>query len=172
MNRTQQTEEFLKQSAYRLSLNTPRIEKCLKELSEAEVWQRPNSTTNSVANLILHLCGNIRQYIISGLGGKEDLRERDKEFSATAGYNKQQLLEKLSATVSEAIEVLQNLQEEDLLNVRSVQGSDHTGTGIIIHVVEHYSYHTGQIAFWTKLLKERDLGFYAGLDLNKKNKIA
>ena len=67
---------------------------------------------------------------------------------------------------------IRNLSEEDLLKVRSVQGFEHSGTGIIIHVVEHYSYHTGQIAFWTKLLKDKDLGFYAGHDLNKKNIIS
>ncbi len=152
----------------RMEENTPRIEKCLNELTEAEVWQRPNASSNSMGNLILHLCGNITQYIISSLGGKPDLRLRDEEFAAQGGYTKQELVDKLKATVDAAIEVIKNASDEELLRVRPVQAYKFSGIGNVIHAVEHYSYHTGQIAFWTKLLKDKDLGFYAGVDLNKK----
>jgi len=171
MNKSQLAAEFIDQAALRLEENHPRIEKCLNELEEDDIWKRPNTSSNSVGNLILHLCGNMTQYIISSLGETEDTRERDKEFSAQSGYNKAELMDRLKSTVNQSIQVIQGLAEEDLLKVRSVQGFNHSGIGIIIHVVEHYSYHTGQIAYWTKLLKDKDLGFYAGLDLNKKNKI-
>lgn len=164
------TNEFIDQAVFRLEENTPRIKKCLEELTEEEVWKRPNDSSNSVGNLILHLCGNITQYIISSLGEKEDERERDKEFETRGGFTKDELFEKLSSTVDEAVEVIKEMDEKKLLKVRSVQGFEYSGVGNIIHVVEHYSYHTGQIAFWTKLLKDRDLGFYAGVDLNVKNK--
>ena len=164
-------QEFIEQSILRLNENTPKIEKCLSILNEEEVWKRPNDASNSIGNLILHLCGNITQYIISSLGGNEDIRKRDLEFSTPGGFTKKMLLDKLKSTIDEAIVVLNNLKETDLLKIRSVQGFEYTGMASVIQVVEHYSYHTGQIIFWTKLLKDMDLGFYAGIDLNKKNKI-
>lgn len=164
-------KEFKEQAIYWLKINTPKIERCLEELTEEEVWEKPNNASNSVGNLILHLCGNIRQYIISSLGKKEDVRERDKEFSARGGYNKRELLRILAATIDEAAEVIARMDEKSLLAIRAVQGVDHSGTGNIIHVIEHYSYHAGQIIFWTKLLRNKDLDFYGGRDLNKKNKV-
>ncbi len=160
--------EIKQHAIMRMQENTPRISKCLDQLSEDEVWQRPNGASNSMGNLILHLCGNITQYTISSIGGKEDQRVRDEEFDAKGGYTKNQLIEKLEATVQEAIDVIQNCSDEELLRVRHVQAYEFSGAGNIIHAVEHYSYHTGQIAFWTKLLRNQDLGFYAGVDLNKK----
>ncbi len=161
--------EFSKESIHRMQLNTPRIEACLEMLSEEEVWQRPNNASNSMGNLLLHLCGNIRQYIISGLGRQPDSRTRDAEFAATGGLNKQELLQRLNDTVLEAESVIESADEAALLTPIEVQGYTLTGIGIIIHVVEHYSYHTGQIAFWTKQLRNQDLGFYAGINLNVKN---
>ncbi len=162
-------QEFIDQSLYFLNENTPRIKNCLDRLTEDQVWQRPNASSNSIGNLIIHLNGNITQYILSSLGGEEDLRERDLEFSAKEGWNKNELFDLISGTINQATEVIQKLSEEDLLTSRSVQGFDYTGVANIIHVVEHYSYHTGQIAYWTKLLKDEDLEFYDGKDLNKRN---
>ena len=164
-------DEFIVQSVYRLNESSRMIDKSFDKLSEEDVWKRPNASSNSVGTLIIHLCGNITQYIISSLGGTEDRRVRDSEFATHSGYNKKQLLEKLSGTVEKAITVIQQSDEEKLLKNYSVQGFDLTGVGIIIHVVEHYSYHTGQIAFWTKLLRDKDLGFYSDVDLNAKNKL-
>ncbi len=144
---------------------------CLKELEEAETWKRPNQNSNSVGNIILHLCGNIRQYAISSLGQIEDIRERDKEFSADGGYSKSELLKKLTDTVEQAKNIIKNSSEAELLRKRQVQGFTHSGVGIIVHVTEHYSYHTGQIIFWIKLLKDKDLEFYKDIDLNVKNEI-
>jgi uncharacterized damage-inducible protein DinB len=169
MNHSNEAEEFISQSIFRLEENTLRIEKCLMQLSNQEVWKRPNRNSNSVANLVLHLCGNITQYILSSLGGNPDFRVRDEEFVAREGYTRDQLLDKIKTTVNNAAEIIRNLVRKELLHEREVQGFSLTGIGIIVHVVEHYSYHTGQIAFWTKLLKDTDLGFYAGVDLNRKN---
>jgi uncharacterized damage-inducible protein DinB len=170
MTQSTLSNEFIDQAIFRLNENTPKIEKCLTVLNEEEVWKRPNNSSNSVGNLVLHLCGNITQYIISSLGENEDLRIRDLEFSTSGGHTKTALLNKLKLTINQAIVILKKIKEEDLLRIRSVQGFEYTGMASIIQVVEHYSYHTGQIVFWTKLLKDIDLGFYAGLDLNKKNK--
>lgn len=162
-------QEFKSQIILRMEENTPRIERCLLELTEAEIWQRPNPASNSVGNLILHLCGNIRQYAIASLGRTDDLRERDAEFAAKSGFSKSELFEKLRCTVAEAVETLRSASDEEMMRQRLVQGFQMSGIGIAVHVCEHYSYHTGQIAFWVKLLKGADLGFYANLNLNAKN---
>jgi uncharacterized damage-inducible protein DinB len=161
--------EFIQQSIIRLEENTPKIKKCLDELTEEEVWQRPNASSNSVGNLILHLCGNMTQYILSGLGKVEDNRQREKEFTTVGGQTKKELLDKLQSTVTKAVSVIRDLPVEECLNKRSVQAYELSAIGIVIHVVEHYSYHTGQIIFWTKLIKDKDLAFYSTAKLNKKN---
>lgn len=170
MDRSSLSNEFIEQAIFRLHENTPKIEKCLSLLAEEEIWKHPNPSSNSVGNLILHLCGNITQYITASLGGEEDHRNRDLEFSMKGGYTKTEILDKLKSTISQAVSVLKNLKDQDLIKIRSVQGFEYSGMASIIQVVEHYSYHTGQIAFWTKLLKDQDLEFYAGIDLNMKNK--
>jgi len=81
------------------------------------------------------------------------------------------LKKKLVAVIEQAKAIIQNMNAEKLLRKKKVQGFDSSGIGNIIQVTEHYSYHTGQIIFWTKLLKDKDLAFYAGMDLNKKNEI-
>jgi uncharacterized damage-inducible protein DinB len=161
--------EFISQAIHRIDENTKKLTVCLSELEETDIWKRPNQNSNSVGNIILHLCGNIRQYIISSLGNAKDTRERDKEFSADGGYSKEELHKKFIATVEEAKNIIQNISNKELLRKRKVQGFYYSGIGIIIHVTEHLSYHTGQIIFWTKLVKNKDLGFYAGINLNAQN---
>ncbi len=162
--------EFIDQSVLRMAENTPKIMKCLDQLTEEQIWLRPNQASNSIGNIILHLCGNIGQYIISSLGNQPDTRHRDSEFSASGGFNKNGLREKMTNTVGKAIDVIKSVDEPELMKIHSVQGFDLSGVGIIIHVTEHYSHHTGQMIFWTKQLTAHDLGFYADVDLNIKNK--
>ncbi len=162
--------EFINECIYRINECTKRVTKCLDEIDEIELWQRPNEHSNSIGNIVLHLCGNIRQYTISSLGQGEDIRERNKEFSAKAGFKKSELLSKLQQTTHEAITLMEGLDEAALNKIYFVQGFQLSAIGIIIHVTEHYSYHTGQIAFWVKLLKNTDLGFYRNINLNVKNK--
>lgn len=166
---TPELQELAEQIALRMEENTPRIEKCFAELSEAELWQRPNAASNSMGNLVLHLCGNLTQYAIASLGNRPDRRDRDAEFAAQGGFTKAELLEKLNATVGEAVATIRLAGREEMMRERPVQGFRMSGIGIAVHVCEHYSYHTGQIAFWTKILRGKDLGFYAGVDLNVKN---
>ncbi len=162
-------QELTAQIAHHMELNTPRIEKALAELTEAELWQRPNPQSNSVGNLLLHLSGNITQYILSSLGGLPDYRVRDEEFEAEGGFSKAALLENLSITVKQATQIIRTSSREEMLRKRVVQGFEMSGIAIAVHVCEHYSYHTGQIAFWVKLLKNKDLNYYAGVNLNAKN---
>jgi uncharacterized damage-inducible protein DinB len=162
-------KEFITQAIRHFEENPPRIKNCLNRLSEAEVWQKPNSQSNSIGNLILHLYGNITQYAVASLGGQPDKRQRDLEFSTRGGISKEELLKLIQDAAHQAVETMRNCSSEELLRKRMVQGFEYSGIGIIIHVTEHFSYHTGQIAFWTKYIKEEDLGFYANLDLNTKN---
>jgi uncharacterized damage-inducible protein DinB len=136
----------------------PRIIGCLEQLSADEIWWRPNEASNSVGNLVLHLCGNMRQWIISGLGGVADVRERDKEFSER-GIAPDVLREKLQRTVSEACDVLARLKPEELTRRRVIQNYDVTGYEAAAQVTEHVAYHLGQIIYVTKLKRAKDLGF-------------
>ena len=99
-------KEFIEQSIYRIEKNTPKIIKCLDQLTEEQIWLRPNDASNSVGNILLHLCGNIRQYAISALGDQPDIRERDKEFSTKSGDTKTELLNKLTTIVDEAKNII------------------------------------------------------------------
>jgi len=144
----------------------PRIIKCLGELTDDEIWRRPNEHLASIGNLVLHLCGNVRQWIITGIGGAKDVRERWKEFDEKGPLPRAQLIQKLDSTLKEACDVLRNADRAKLIEPRTVQGEVNTGIAIILHVSEHFSYHVGQISLHTKLLKNIDLGYYKDRDLN------
>jgi uncharacterized damage-inducible protein DinB len=162
-------KEFIGQSLKTIDENGLKIEACLKQLDEIDIWFRPNDHVNSIGNILLHLCGNIRQYIISSLGGAPDIRERDLEFSTAGGFTIADLTAGWKETIRDAKMIITQVTPENLFRHRVVQGSEHSGISIIIHVTEHYSYHTGQIIFLTKLYKNIDMGFYAGKDLNRRN---
>jgi uncharacterized damage-inducible protein DinB len=141
----------------------PRIERCLDTLAEADIWWRPNPQSNSIGNLLLHLAGNARQWIISGVGGAGDVRARDSEFAADEGegLSGDELRTRLRATLAEVDEVLARLDPSVLLEPRTIQGR--TGVSVleaVFHVVEHFSMHTGQIILLTKQRTARDLQFY------------
>lgn len=155
------TESFLAVSSRFLSSEyVPKIRKCVERLSDEDIWWRPNDESNSVGNLILHLSGNVRQWIISGIGGADDRRERQKEFDRREGVSKAELLQLLSSTLEETEDVLRKVTAESLLERRTIQGGDVSVLEAIYHVVEHFAMHTGQIAYITKLRTAGDLGFY------------
>jgi uncharacterized damage-inducible protein DinB len=138
----------------------PKIRRCLELLEEGDVWWRGSESTTTIGNLLLHLGGNVRQWIISGLGGAEDRRERAGEFAARGGIGKSEALALLERTVAEAAVVLRSLPAAELERERTIQGFRRTGAAALLHVVEHFSYHTGQIVWITKLRTGRDLKFY------------
>lgn len=166
---TELVKEIVDSAQYRMEECMRMIRKSFEQLTEEDIWQRPNASSNSIGNIILHLCGNIRQYAIASLGDETDIRERDREFAARSGWDKAALLKMFEDTTTQAITTIKRADGSNLIRIRQVQGFGLSGIGIIMHVVEHLSYHTGQIAFWTKCLKDADLGFYKGIDLNRKN---
>ncbi|MCI0692758.1 DUF1572 domain-containing protein [candidate division KSB1 bacterium] len=138
----------------------PWLRACLAKLSEQDIWWRPNEKSNSIGNLILHLCGNLRQWIIHGVGGAADRRNRPAEFAAHESFSKTELMEKLESTLAEVDSVLSNVHLEKLAEQRVIQGFNVTVLGAIFHVVEHFSYHTGQIIYITKMRTGEDLRFW------------
>lgn len=169
--------DFKENAGYRIDENTRMIEIALAKLESychpestiKEIWKRPNGVSNSIGNQLLHLCGNMTQYVIASLGEEADTRVRDVEFATSEGFSQSELLNKLYETVARVKNSIENATEEQLLKKRSVQGFSFSGMGCVLHAVEHYSYHTGQIAFWVKQLTNTPLGFYDGTDLNEKN---
>lgn len=137
----------------------PRIVRCLKMLSDEQIWWRPNEASNSIGNMVLHLSGNVRQWIIAGLGGEADHRERDKEFAERGPIPRGELAGKLEKTVRHACRVITRLTPRELARPRTIQKFRVTGFIAVNHVAEHFAFHTGQIVYVTKLLKGEDLGF-------------
>jgi uncharacterized damage-inducible protein DinB len=154
---------FLVFSIKKLEQLAARIEDCLGRLNAEQAWQRGGQNQNAIGNLVLHLCGNVRQWIIAGVGGAADIRQRDAEFAARQGAAPQDLAARLAATVREASAVLEGLSQARLAERVSIQGYDVTVLEAVYTVVEHFAGHTGQIIFATKLFTGEDLGYYAHL---------
>jgi len=155
---------FLAESRRRLRREyLPKLRQAVAPLTAAELWWRPNPHSNSIGNLLLHLEGNIRQWIVSGIGGRSDRRDRDGEFAAQTGTSARHLLARLGRTLGEVDAVLAGLEPDAMLERRRIQGYDITVLQAIYHVVEHFSGHTGQILYAVKLRRGRDLEFYPHL---------
>jgi uncharacterized damage-inducible protein DinB len=163
MNDTQFAPIFLDFSTRKLRQLASRIDTCLGGLSEEQVWARGGENENAIGNLVLHLCGNVRQWIVAGVGGHPDVRERDAEFAAHGGPGIPELCGRLRTTVADAVSVLDGAAPERLAERVVIQGYDVSVLEAICSVVEHFSMHTGQIIFATKRLTGADLGFYRHL---------
>jgi uncharacterized damage-inducible protein DinB len=150
----------------------PRIERAVAELPARDVWWRPHARTTSVGNLLLHLQGNIRQWIVTGLGGAPDARDRDAEFAARQGAAAPELLAALRATVTQAAAVIEPLDERALLGRVTLQGFRLTRLEAVLHVVEHTSWHAGQIAWIAKSRagKQHRIAYYDDRKLLRHNK--
>ncbi len=156
-------EIFVDFSCNKLEQLTERICDCLDRLDNDKLWLRSSENENAVGNLVLHLCGNVRQWIGFGVGGKPDIRERDLEFSPRGGIGSGELKDRLRIVTSEAIAILRGLTPARLEQITRVQDYEMPILVAVYHVVEHFSMHTGQIIFCTKQFTGKDLGFYAHL---------
>ncbi len=143
----------------------PRILKCLDSLSEEDIWKRPNESSNSVGTLCLHVIGNCRQWLLGNLIGEIDNRNRDSEFDLNNHHSKTELIQAFKTLEQDLINSKDKFLKADLTKQFKVQVFNDNGVSIITHAIEHFSYHTGQIALLTKLNKNEDLGFYAHLNL-------
>lgn len=142
----------------------PRLKTCVEPLSIEQVWWRPNVASNSIGNLILHLNGNMTQWLVASFNKDEDRRNRPEEFAANGGLTAAELLGRLGATIAEAGKVLNCLTVAELLAEYEIQGYHVRGLDAVYQVIEHFGLHYGQIAYITKSLSGQDLGFYRELN--------
>jgi hypothetical protein len=143
----------------------PRLRTCVESLTEEQIWWRPNPSSNSIGNLVLHLNGNVRQWLVNSFSKREDQRDRPAEFAATGAVSGAELLAKLEWTIHEGEQTINRLSEADLIARYEIQGYNVYGLEAVYQVIEHFGLHYGQIAYITKMLKDQDLGFYK--ELNK-----
>ena len=152
---------FVERSRYYLAYEYPtKIRLALEALDETSIWKRETDGSNSIGNLLLHLAGNVSEWIVGGIGGASTERNRAAEFAATSGFMKRELLSRLASSVMEADKVLANVSESDLSRAVTIQGRDTTVLAAVYHVVEHFSMHTGQIIMLAKMYSTRPLRFY------------
>ena|SRR5258705_2006469 len=152
---------FIAQSRRYLASEYPaKIQRCLDVVPAEAIWRRDDDASNSIGNLLLHLSGNIRQWIVSGVGGAPDARQRRAEFDAREGDEGAALMERLLATVRDADAVLASLDAVRLAERRTIQGRDVNVLDAVYHVVEHFSMHTGQIILLAKRFAPGRLQFY------------
>ncbi len=156
--------EFLFCATYKLREQIEKIETCVDRLTVEQLWIRGSEGQNSIGNLMLHLAGNVRQWILHGVAGEADHRVRDWEFSNRETFSGEELKRRLRASVDPALELFEGMTEQELMQRTSVQNYDGiTKLRAIMHVVEHFSGHAGQIIFMTKWFTGEELGFYRHL---------
>jgi hypothetical protein len=151
------TSDFLDVSCRRLGQMTEYLTACVKKLTEEQIWRRHGAYENAVGNLVLHLCGNARQWIMHGVGGAPDVRIRDKEFSADGGMSGAELIALFEATMAEAKAVIAAVPAERMVERVTPQGRDVSVLEAIYQVVGHVQQHVGQIILVTKQMLEKDL---------------
>src|SRR6266404_3898595 len=150
-------QEFISRARYHLVEDfLPKIERCLERLTDEQVWWRPNEQSNSIGNLLLHLSGNARQWIVCGVGGAADARDRDAEFAQRTAIARSDLHSLLKQTLADVDATLGQFDDDRLLDIRTIQGLEVSVLEAILHVVEHFSMHVGQIVFITKVLSASD----------------
>jgi hypothetical protein len=143
----------------------PRLRACVESLTDDQIWWRPNAASNSIGNLVLHLNGNVRQWLVDSFQRREDHRDRPAEFATQGDISGAELLARLGATIEEGLAAIDRLIEADLIASWEIQGYHVTGLDAVYQVIEHFGLHYGQIVYITKMLRDQDLGFYR--ELNK-----
>jgi hypothetical protein len=150
---------FLRYASTRLEQMAGRVATCLDKLTAEQIWTRNSDNENAIGNLVLHLCGNLRQYVGFGVAGLPDIRVRDREFSARGGMDIAELKERLLTTVRESAGIVAALPPGRLTETTTVQAKEWTVLEVVFLVVEHFGIHFGQIVYATKLWTGADLGF-------------
>src|SRR5689334_18520344 len=150
---------YLEEACRQLAEATSQIKHCLNQLNDDQIWWRPTPSQNSIANLLLHLSGNVRQWIISGVGGEEDIRRRPDEFLEQGPIAKDELLRRLDDVMQKAAAVMKVAAPEDLLKHRRIQGSDRTGLVAIFDSVAHFKGHTQEVICLTRMQLEEKYKF-------------
>lgn len=141
---------FRAEARRRLAGYVRKIRHCLAQLDDAQLWWRPRPDMNSIANLVLHLCGNVGQWVIAGVGGAADTRDRPAEFAERGPFPKADILRRLDETAAAADAALASATTEQYLTVRQVQTSRESGLAAAFHSVAHFGGHTQEIVHMTR----------------------
>lgn len=144
----------------------PRIEKCLNSISQEQLWKAPNENMVSIGCLVKHLLGNAQQWMLAGVLNQKFKRNRDAEFVPDPELSKTDLFDHMNVVKEQIQTHLSALTDAQLSRNLTIQGFETTGFSATVHVIEHFSYHTGQISLLTKLFQNIDLGYYANHDLD------
>lgn len=128
-----------------------RIRHCLGQLDDAQVWWRPDEALNSLGNIVLHLCGNVRQWIIRGVRDEPDDRDRPGEFAERNAIPRDELLVRLAAVVGEADAVIATLTDETFLEARRIQGFDEMVLSAVLNSLTHFCGHAQEVIYITRL---------------------
>ena len=144
-------EAFARESHEAVDQELRRIAHSLDQLGEDDVWWRPVPCVNSIGTIIRHLCGNLRQRFLHGIGGEPDIRDRQAEFEETEHVSKAELVDELGSVVDQVHEVLDNIAGSVLLAERRIQGLDANGLSVIYSTVTHLEGHALQIAYITHM---------------------
>jgi len=156
---------FLERSRYYLSTEyLSKLRHCVAGMPDEVLWKRANESSNSIANLVIHLDGNVREWIIGGVGGLAFDRDRSAEFACRDGLPAERLVTHLTQTLAEADGVLARLTGEDLSRPRTIQNRETTVLAAIYHVIEHFAMHTGQIVLLAKQHVRGAIHFYDDSD--------
>jgi len=142
---------FIAEARRRLDEPFRKMLHCLEQLPEEDLWWRPHPTHNAVGNIVLHVCGNLRQWIISGVGGSPDIRNRPAEFAQREGIAKRELIDRLTETVREAGAVLAGLAPERIVELRRIQGVDGTVLAALFNTLAHFEGHAHQLAYIARM---------------------
>ncbi|HUF31168.1 MAG TPA: DinB family protein [Gemmatimonadaceae bacterium] len=152
---------FLTYSRWLLVTEYPaKLRACLEAIPADAIWRPPAPGSNAIGNLLLHLNGNVRQWIVSGVGGAADVRERDAEFATREGASAEELMAHLEKTLAEADAVLARLTPDELAGRRSIQGREVSVLEAVYHVTEHFAMHTGQIILLAKMMAPGTIRFH------------
>jgi uncharacterized damage-inducible protein DinB len=153
--------EFVARSRFYLNDEyRTKIRRAVRAIPADVIWRRTNDQSNSVGNLLLHLAGNVRQWVVSGVGRVPDTRDRSAEFSTWGGVSADELLARLEAVLSEADAVIARLTPDDLVQRRTIQGRDVTVMAAVYTAVQHFSTHLGQIIMIAKEQSPGAIRFY------------
>lgn len=166
MNGDNLHQAIVKEASLRLNEESlARILQCIDSLDDTQLWYSPNTVTNSVGNLVLHLNGNIRQYLCHGIGGERDVRKRESEFIPKQFISKALLKSLISAAIKDGLTYVNAVSPKEWLAEIDIQVFTMTRYSALIHVIEHTSYHVGQITYLTKEQTGNETGYYEGLEL-------
>jgi len=142
---------FIRESKNRVEIARGRIDHCLDQLGDDDMWWTPGEGCNPIGVIIQHLLGNLRQWIVSGVGGEPDIRDRPREFEVEVRWRKAELQGGFNGMIDQVLEICSRLSPEELPKMRVIQGLNRSVLAAIYGTITHLELHAGQISYVTRL---------------------